>query len=84
MPIQMNWGYRKRLKVDVVTLSNSYECDLPIPVGHSKLVVGQRYNPPLGLSLAATLRELENRYRGYTEEIVQRDLESYVLVAYID
>lgn len=84
--IKMDWGYRKYLTAEVVTLalrSNSemgYQHQTIMLEGTRPALI-RKQSPPLGIPLAA-MDDMQDIYSRYIQDIVQSDLEKYVPIAY--
>ena len=87
--VRMNWGYRKLLEANVVTLAMSSKSSQlgyshqAISDGSGRPVLERRKSPPLGIPFADML-EMQDLYNRYLEDIVDDDLPNYVSVAYDD
>jgi hypothetical protein len=86
----MSWGYKRRLldaEVVALTLVNNnsemgYQ-ELAVANGNARPLLVRKQSPPLGIPLAA-MDDMQDKYAGYIQDIVQSDLAQYVPVAYTD
>ncbi len=89
MCINMDWGYRKFLQAEVVTLalrSSSSEMGFhhqTISTGTGRPILVRKQSPPLGIPLAA-MDEMQDSYSQYIQDIVQSDVGQFIPTAYID
>jgi hypothetical protein len=88
--VRMSWGYKRRLldaEVVALTLVNNnsemgYQ-ELAVANGNARPLLVRKQSPPLGIPLAA-MDDMQDKYAGYIQDIVQSDLAQYVPVAYTD
>jgi hypothetical protein len=87
MPIEMYWEHRKLLRAEALALlrpSPAMEHEnRAISTAHLYSVLLRQQNPLLSIQLAAS-EELKELYCQSTQDIVQCNLASYVLIAYVD
>jgi hypothetical protein len=86
--VRMSWGYKRRLDAEVValTLVNNSQMgyqELTVANGNARPLLVRKQSPPLGIPLAA-MDDMQDKYAGYIQDIVQSDLAQYVPIAYTD
>ena len=87
MTIRLMWGYWRPIEENVVAITVRRGSELELALhghtngGGSSYEVEIKKSAPLGLPLAA-MHDMQTNYGRYVEEIVNDDLQNYVLKAY--